>query len=288
MAALQYVDISGYEAFIFRRTFADLALPDNIMDRARTWLRGYKDVKWNEKMHQFTFPSGARLSFGYLETEKDVDRYMGGSYHFLGFDELVQIPERPYRNLYSRLRRVKTLDVPLRVRSASNPGNIGHYWVKERFGIGQPGKEPHGRIFIPSSVYDNPHLDVETYVAESLSELDVVTRARLLHGDWNVSDEGGMFKRDWFELVTPSEFLKRNIRITKLGRVWDTAGTVPNPANPDPDWTAGVLIGKDTSDQHLDSFSGSQERDSTAGGRLHEGDCRQRPEEIWNGLRTGA
>jgi len=47
MAALQYVDVPGYAAILFRRTFRDLALPGALMDRAREWLSG-TDARWNE------------------------------------------------------------------------------------------------------------------------------------------------------------------------------------------------------------------------------------------------
>jgi hypothetical protein len=65
MAALQYVDVPGYNAILFRRTFQDLALPESLMDRSLQWLGG-SDAKWNSSTHTWTFPSGARLAFGYL------------------------------------------------------------------------------------------------------------------------------------------------------------------------------------------------------------------------------
>jgi len=37
-AALQYVDIPGYSAIIFRRTFTDLKLPGALIDRSHSWL----------------------------------------------------------------------------------------------------------------------------------------------------------------------------------------------------------------------------------------------------------
>ena len=42
MAALQYVNVPGYAAILFRRSYGDLALPGAIMDRAFSWLRGTK------------------------------------------------------------------------------------------------------------------------------------------------------------------------------------------------------------------------------------------------------
>ena len=42
MAALQYVDVPGYAAILFRRTYTDLSLPGALMDRAHEWLQGTK------------------------------------------------------------------------------------------------------------------------------------------------------------------------------------------------------------------------------------------------------
>ena len=44
MAALQYVDVPGYNAIIFRRTYADLALPGAIMDRFTEWISLHDDI----------------------------------------------------------------------------------------------------------------------------------------------------------------------------------------------------------------------------------------------------
>jgi hypothetical protein len=85
-------------------------------------------------------------------------------------------------------------DVPLRTRAGSNPGARGHAWVKLRFMTDGPAK---GRIFIRSRIEDNPSLDKASYVA-GLDELDPVERARMLSGDWEITEEGRMFARAWF------------------------------------------------------------------------------------------
>src|SRR2546423_14589465 len=46
--ALQYVDVPGYAAILFRRTYTDLALPGAIMDRSHEWLRG-TDATWTHE-----------------------------------------------------------------------------------------------------------------------------------------------------------------------------------------------------------------------------------------------
>ncbi len=46
LAALQYADVPGYSAIVFRRTFADLALAGALMDRSKDWLAG-TGAEWN-------------------------------------------------------------------------------------------------------------------------------------------------------------------------------------------------------------------------------------------------
>jgi predicted phage terminase large subunit-like protein len=186
-AALQFVDHPGYSAILFRRTYSDLALPGALMDRSSEWLRGTA-AKWNSDTKTWLFPSGATLTFGYLDIQGDKYRYQSAEFSFIGFDELTQFPEQDYLYLFSRLRRKAGSPVPMRMRAASNPGGIGHAWVKRRFEPnrskdGQPFAAAEGRVFIPARLTDNPHLDGEQY-RKSLENLDPFTRRQLLHGSW--------------------------------------------------------------------------------------------------------
>lgn len=192
MAALQYVDTPGYAALILRRSYADLALPDAIMSRAHEWIRPF-NVRWKEDTKTFYFPSGASLSFGYLQTENDKYRYQSSAFQFVGFDELTQFEETQYRYLFSRLRRLENTAVPLRMRSASNPGGIGHAWVYERFVANQGG----GRIFVPAKLDENPYLDRAEY-ERSLQELDDTLRKQLLEGMWITDPHNKPFRREWW------------------------------------------------------------------------------------------
>ena len=92
MAALQFVDVPGYAALLFRRTYADLALPGALMDRAHDWLAGTAAC-WHAHDHYWSFPSGASLSFGYLESANDKYRYQSAEFAYIGFDELTQFEE---------------------------------------------------------------------------------------------------------------------------------------------------------------------------------------------------
>ena len=110
LAALQYVDVPGYAAIIFRRTFADLALPGALMDRAKDWLMDVPGVKWIPATKTFEFHTGAgrppaRITFAYLAHENDKYRYKSAEFQFIAFDELTQFTEAEYTYLFSRLRR---------------------------------------------------------------------------------------------------------------------------------------------------------------------------------------
>lgn len=193
MGALQFADEPGYAALILRRTYADLSLPGAIMDRAHQWLGG-GPAHWNEIEKTYTFPSGATLTFGYLQHKNDVYRYQGAAFQFIAFDELTQFRESEYRYLFSRLRRGVSARVPLRMRAASNPGGVGHEWVFERFFVRGSAE---GRAFVPAKLTDNPYLDQGEY-EQSLAELDPITRQQLLDGLWVVDQSTRPFVRDWW------------------------------------------------------------------------------------------
>jgi len=206
MAALQYCDVPGYAAILFRKKLTDHKLPDSILNRAMKWLAPWvqkKEVKWVSGEHTFYFKSGATLTFGYLDSQLDRYRYQSAQFQFIGFDEATQIPEADLTYLFSRLRKVKTLiGVPLRYRLATNPGGVSHQHIKKRFDIRrckETGKFKgfrKNKPFIPAFVPDNPFLDEQYY--DMLDELSPVERARLKEGDWD-SQEASIFEPKYFD-----------------------------------------------------------------------------------------
>lgn len=228
MAALMYVDVPNYSAIIFRLSLTDLQQNEGLLSRALEWLSPWPEVKYVPHLHTFKFPSGARLTFGFMGNYTAWQHYQGASYQFIGWDELTQHQEYYYLEMMSRLRRVKCHKhggreggalpddpncveclqyaglsrVPLRVRSTSNPGGPGHLWVKKRFKIHRDratGNWVSGvahRPFIAATFLDNPALDQESY-AQSLEELDEARRAQLKEGDWDKLSSG-RYKQEWF------------------------------------------------------------------------------------------
>ncbi len=229
MAALQYVDVPGYAALMLRRTFRDLALPGALLDMAADWLAPTK-ARWHAQAMTWRFPSGATLTFGNLDNEADKYKYHGSVLQFIGFDELTQFSETAYRYLFSRLRRATGVAVPLRMRATSNPGGIGHAWVRSRFIDARRAE----RSFIAAGLADNPYIDADAYL-ESLAQLDPVTRAQLLNGDWSARADGGYFRREWMEIVDIAPAQAARVRY------WDFAATEVKEGR-DPDWTAGARV----------------------------------------------
>jgi predicted phage terminase large subunit-like protein len=94
-----------------------------------------------------------------------------------------------------------------------------------------------GVIFIPSRWRDDPHLDRDAYL-QQLAHLPPTERERLVNGDWEIGDEGEMFRREWFELVDRAAVPEH----TRAVRYWDFASSTPTLANPDPDYTVGLRL----------------------------------------------
>lgn len=217
MAALMFVDEPGYNAILFRKTYADLNLPEAIMSRSHEWLGGTA-AKWDGADYRWTFPSGATLSFGYLNHDKDKFRYQSAAFQFIGFDELTQFPAEHYLYLFSRLRKGKGVNIPLRMRGGTNPGGLGNDWVYDRFVMDRE------RQFIPALLAENPFIDQEEY-RKSLAELDDTTRKQLEEGLWVTDPAGKPFLEDWWRGQNRFHFGEEKYRAIGRYQSWDTALT---------------------------------------------------------------
>lgn len=248
LSALQYADVPGYAAILFRKSLTDLKLPGALMARSKQFGLEKRGAKFNENDKEWKFPSGATLTFGYMKNDQDRFRYQSAEFQFVGFDELTQFTRLQYTYMFSRCRRPSDLGekdplarVPLRVRGATNPGGRGHEWVKRRFVTKKdnPPPDPTQRIFIPSKLDDNPSVDKATYMM-ALDELDDKTRAQLVDGDWDAREPGNWVIPDhsWIEASTT------------LAKEWLAAGLIP--AHP---YGGAVSIGIDWG-EHTQAYTG--------------------------------
>jgi hypothetical protein len=188
MDLLQWVHVPNYAGIGFRRTYADLVLPGALIDRSHQWLER-TDAAWNGDRKQWRFPSGAVVTFGYLDKDLDKYRYQSAEFQRIDFDELTHFQKAPYTYMLSRCRRRIGIDVPPAVRCGSNPGGTGHIWVKERF-VDVETRE--GRVFMPAGLKDNPYLDADEYRA-ALMNLSKTEQNQLLDGIWEEGEVEGAY-----------------------------------------------------------------------------------------------
>lgn len=232
MAALQYVDVPEYAALLLRDSYSNLMMPGALIDRANTWLYD-TDAKWDSEAKTWRFPTGATLTFGYLDGPQDHLKYKSAEFQFIGIDEAGDLKWKQINFMFSRLRKLQDFPCPIRFRLASNPGGISHMELKTKY-VDVRTREKNV-IFIPAGLKDNPYLDQEEYV-KSLNKLDPITRAQLLEGDWNVK-ESGMFKREWFKVTEELPVIGQSVRY------WDLAATEAKKGN-DPAYTTGLKMKK--------------------------------------------
>ncbi len=191
----RHIENPRYRGLILRRTTPQMR---EIRDRCHELYPAFGGIYLTGDK-RWTFPSGAIITLGHMNTEADKYNYHGHQYHWVGFDELTQFTKGQYTYIFSRVRTIDP-EIPCRVLSTSNPGNIGHNWVKERF---QPGdrdgktyydkKTGLSRVFIPATVEDNPTLfenDPE-YVLRLESQTEIEVK-RYRHGIWDAF-EGQIF-----------------------------------------------------------------------------------------------
>jgi predicted phage terminase large subunit-like protein len=235
-ASLLYVHEQKYNAILIRDTMKNLSMPDSIMDVSHQWLSG-TDAHWSGDKNRWNFPSGATLSFGYLDDPRSHFNFQSSQFQYVGIDEAVNIRENQAKYMFSRLRKLKDSTIPIRFRCASNPPageQIARgQWVKKRYV--DPETRQKGVIFIPAKMEDNQHLNINEYKL-SLQQLDIITRKQLEEGDWEIKQLGNIFKREWFELVNEAPIEAKRVRY------WDLAATEPTKSNKEPAYTSGTKL----------------------------------------------
>lgn len=175
---------------VLRRTFAEL---DKSLIRTSLAIYPKEIYTFNASSHIGKFKNGSIIDFGYCANENDVYQYQSAEYDCIRFDELTHFTRMQYIYLISRVRGANSY--PKQIKSSTNPGGVGHSWVKERFIDPSPpensflGKDGMKRIFIPSLLRDNTFLaKADGEYEKRLLALPEREKKALLYGDWNIFD----------------------------------------------------------------------------------------------------
>ena len=211
MLPLYWVHIGHFKALILRKTYPELS---ELIDRSRAcYAQAFPAAKYNAQEHRWTFPSGATIAFGSMHTSDDREKYRGRQFDVIVFDELTHFTWEEYSFMFSR-NRPSGPGTFVCMRATTNPGGIGHGWVKDRFITAAPPMTPisedarihmpdgsvrtiaRTRIFVPATVHDNPTLlqNDPAYLA-NLAMLPSAERDAQLYGSWD-SFSGQVF-REW-------------------------------------------------------------------------------------------
>lgn len=210
--------IPGLQVYIFRRKFPDLHKnhmegPTSFPVLLAPWVDNKKAKINYSSPGEIEFWNGSKIFLCHAQYEKDVNSYLGAEIHLLLIDELTTFTEKMYRMLRSRVR-IGSFKIPLqykhlfpRILTGSNPGSIGHNWVKRSFvkynkpfGIRRAAKKDGGmlRQYIPALMQDNP-IGMEND-PDYENKLEGLGNAELIKaykgGIWDIM-AGGMFDDIW-------------------------------------------------------------------------------------------
>ena len=276
---LRHVSNPNFGAVIFRRTSPQITAEGGLWDTADTIYPKIGAIPRSKR--EWLFPSGAVVSFSHLQHEKTKYDWQGSQVPLIMFDELTHFTWTQFTYLMSRNR--STCGVRPYIRATCNPDpdhwlrKFIDWWIgDDGFPIAErSGKvrwmatisgeifwadtkgeleeiygndiEPLSVTFIPSLLADNPALLAKDpgYRAK-LKALPKHERDQLEGGNWDArASAGNFFQRRWVNMIEAAPVN------TKWVRYWDRAATEPNPSNPDPDYTAGCLVGRTPEDRTI-------------------------------------
>lgn len=188
MLCMNYEALKGV---LLRRTMPELR--NNHIIPLRSELHGY--AKYQQDERSFLFPNGSRLLLGYCDNEGDLLQYQGQEFDFIIFEEATHFPEEWITFICTSLRTTRK-DFKPRVYYTTNPGGVGHEYIKRIFidRNFKEGENPDDYVFIQASVYDNKVLmEANPEYIDMLKALPEHKQKAHLDGDWDVY-EGQVFE----------------------------------------------------------------------------------------------
>lgn len=267
---------------IFRRTYPDL---EKSLIRASLEFYPKEVADYNTSKHTWKFKNGSIIDFGYIDNEKDVYQYQSAEYDVIRFDELTHFTEYMYVYMISRCRGANKY--PKGIKSSTNPGGIGHGWVKERFvELGEPNVihevalengDKTTRIFIPSLIQDNPFLlESDPNYLSRLENLPEKEKKALLYGDWDIFDGQYFteFRRD-IHVCTPFEIPKEWRRFRTRDYGLDMCATYWIAL----DWKMNAYVYKELYESNLIVSEAAKKINNMTDEQIY---CDYAPPDLWN------
>lgn len=215
---LEAVRVTGSRTLILRTTFQDLRM--SLIERFCRKVPG--DLyTYNSTDHEAKFVNGSYLQFGYCASDADVLQYKSAEFDLILFDELTLFSLYQWTYMTSRNRSTIKGSVP-RMAGGTNPGEIGHAWVKALWidkkpavGMEEHQYDPSEYDFIPAKVSDNPYLiENDPGYLDNLHKLPTAQRAALLEGRWDI------FAGQYFDIFRIAEHTVSQEQFERQQRSW--------------------------------------------------------------------
>ena len=150
---LAYKDVQGFEGIIFRKTSSEIKKAGSLWDKSFE-LYGLidsaeprvSDIQWRFHEDEFKKKVVSKVSFAYMEHEKDKYNFQGTEVPYIAFDELTHFTKSQFLYLFSRNRSMT--GIPGIIRATCNPDpdsfvadliswyiDKDGYAIKERSGV---------------------------------------------------------------------------------------------------------------------------------------------------------
>lgn len=276
LEAVRNADVKGFAAVIFRRQATQITSPGGLWDQSQDLYPLLGGVQRSSPHPMWRFRPGAAIQMRHLQRDADVYAYQGAQIPLICFDELTHFTRKQFFFMLSRNRSL--CGVKPYMRATCNPdadswvADLLAWWINQETGLPIPERDGVVRYFtrvgddlvwgdsraecallagvrplyvksitfIAASIHDNKILmEKDPGYLANLMALTRVERERLLGGNWKVRNApGSLFRRTDVPIIE-----QRPTDVIAWVRRWDLAATVPSEDNPDPDWTAGVLMG---------------------------------------------
>jgi predicted phage terminase large subunit-like protein len=281
---LRHVEVKGFGAVIFRREAVQITSEGGLWDTAMSIYPSVGGRPRSGSVRNFVWPSGAKVTFWHLHNDAAVLDWQGSQIPLIGFDELTHFSR--YQFFYMLSRNRSACGVRPYVRATTNPdadswvAGFIEWWIDQK--TGYPIAERSGVVrwfvrvndvmqwgdskedladrygaapedcksvtFIAANIDDNQALlKADPGYRANLKALSRVERERLLGGNWKIRPSAGLyFNRAEVEVIDapPTD-------VIQWVRSWDFAATEPGEGNDDPDWTAGVKMGRTASGKYV-------------------------------------
>lgn len=198
----------------------------------------FEDIKVNHQSNTITFTNGSEIIMKDLFSyPSDPDFDSLGSLEITGafIDEVSQISHKAFDVVKTRIRyRLKEYNLIPKILMTTNPSRGWIYTTFYRPWL--DGTLPEYRKFMPVLATDNPHTD--SHYIDQLKRSSYSIQRRLLHGDWNYSDDTDcLFKytdliqiKDNINILNGKKYITADI--ARLGKdktiimVWDELNVI--------------------------------------------------------------